>query len=121
MTLEASSLFALNSARVVPPQPELDAFANALQANPQINEVVITGHTDQLGTASINTRLSKERAEAVKSYLVAKGIAANRLTARGVGSTQLVTNCQLPTRTEMIQCGKQNRRVDIEPITVSRR
>ena len=121
MTLEASSLFALNSARIMPPQPELDAFATALQGNPQINEVVITGHTDQLGTSSINTRLSKGRAEAVKAYLVAKGIAANRLTARGVGSSQLVTDCKLPTRVEMIKCGTQNRRVDIEPITVARR
>lgn len=121
ITLEASSLFALNSASVVPPQPELDKFAAALQANPQINEVVITGHTDQLGTPSVNMRLSQQRAEAVKAYLVAKGIAANRLTARGVGSSQLVTNCQLPTRAEMIQCGTQNRRVDIEPITVSKR
>ncbi len=65
-------------------------------------------------------RLSRQRAEAVKQYLVAKGIAADRLTARGVGSSQLVTDCQLPTRAEMIQCGRQNRRVDIEPITVAR-
>ncbi|WP_418315760.1 OmpA family protein [Piscinibacter sakaiensis] len=121
MTLEASSLFALNSATVTPPQPELDNFAAALLANPQINEVVITGHTDQLGTPAINARLSRERAEAVKAYLVSKGVAANRLTTRGLGSSQLVTNCQLPTRAEMIQCGTQNRRVDIEPITVTKR
>ncbi len=121
ITLEASSLFALNSSRIMPPQPELDSFAAALQANPQINEVIITGHTDQLGTPSINTRLSQQRADAVKAYLVAKGIETNRMTARGVGSSQLVTNCQLPTRAEMIQCGTQNRRVDIEPITVSKR
>jgi OmpA-OmpF porin, OOP family len=120
MSLQASSLFPLNSSRIVPPQAELDALAAALQANPQINQVVITGHTDQLGTPSINMRLSKQRADAVKQYLVGKGIAAERLTTRGVGSSQLVTDCQLPTRAEMIQCGTQNRRVDIEPITVSR-
>lgn len=120
MSLQASSLFPLNSSRIVPPQAELDAFASALQANPQINQVVITGHTDQLGTPSINMRLSKQRADAVKQYLVRKGIASERLTTRGAGSSQLVTDCQLPTRAEMIQCGTQNRRVDIEPITVSR-
>ena len=108
MTLEASSLFALNSARVTPPQPELDAFASALQGNPQINEVVITGHTDQLGTPSINARLSKGARRSRQVVSGGKGIAANRLTARGVGSSQLVTNCQLPTRAEMIQCGTQN-------------
>jgi OmpA-OmpF porin, OOP family len=121
MTLSASSLFDLNSARILPPVAELDDLAAALQANPQIGSVVITGHTDQLGTPAVNRRLSQQRADAVKAYLMGKGVAANRLTARGVGSSQVVTDCQLPTRAEMIKCGTQNRRVEIEPITVTKR
>lgn len=121
MTLDAKRLFELNSARIVPPVPELDKFAEALNANPQVANVVITGHTDQLGTATYNQGLSQRRAEAVKAYLVGKGVAANRLSARGVGSTQLVVNCKEKTRAAMIQCGEPNRRVVVEPITVTKR
>ena len=121
ITLEASSLFELNSARVMAPVAELDAFARALADHPEVGTVVITGHTDQLGTDAINRRLSQQRADAVKAYLVGKGVSASRMTARGVGSSQVVTDCQLPTRAEMIKCGTQNRRVEIEPVTVTKR
>ena len=57
----------------------------------------------------------------MKAYLASKGVAESRMAARGMGSSQLVTDCQLPTRAEMIQCGTQNRRVDIEPITLTQR
>lgn len=121
ITLQASSLFQLNSAKLAAPVAELDNLARALQDNPQVNSVVITGHTDQLGSPAVNRRLSQQRADAVKAYLVAKGVAASRLTAKGMGSSQLVTECALPTRAEMITCGTQNRRVEIEPITVTKR
>lgn len=120
ITLQASSLFELNSARIAAPVAELDKFAAAMQANPQVSNAAITGHTDQLGSPAVNRRLSQQRADAVKAYLVGKGVEASRLSARGVGSSQLVTECQLPTRAEMIKCGTQNRRVEIEPITVTR-
>ncbi len=121
MTLDAQRLFALNSARIVPPVPELDSYAGALQANPQVTAVMITGHTDQLGSAAYNQRLSQQRADAVKAYLVSKGVAANRLTAKGVASTQLVTVCKEKTRAAMIKCGEPNRRVVVEQITVPKR
>lgn len=120
MTLSASSLFELNSARIASSVTELDDLATALKSNPQISSVVITGHTDQLGKDAVNRRLSQERADAVKAYLVGKGIEANRLVAKGVASSQVLTDCKLPTRAEMIKCGTQNRRVEIEPITVSK-
>lgn len=121
MTLDATRLFELNSARLIMPLPQLDAFASALQSNPQVSNVVITGHTDQLGSATYNQGLSQRRADSVKAYLVSKGIAATRLTARGVGSTQLVTVCKEKTRAAMIKCGEPNRRVVVEPITVPKR
>jgi OmpA-OmpF porin, OOP family len=120
ITLAASSLFELNSARIASPVAELDELAVALNSNPQISSVVITGHTDQLGKDAVNRRLSQERADAVKAYLVGKGIEANRLVAKGAASSQVLTDCKLPTRAEMIKCGTPNRRVEIEPITVSK-
>lgn len=118
MTLDAGKLFELNSARLAGPSAELDAFAAALKANPDIAKVTITGHTDQLGSAAYNRGLSQRRANSVKAYLVSKGIAANRLVAQGVGSTKLVKDCKEPNRAAMITCGAPNRRVEVEPITV---
>lgn len=118
ITLAASELFALNSARLTQSVAELDAFAAAMNSNPQIVNVVISGHTDQLGTEAYNRGLSQRRADAVKEYLVKKGIAAGRLTAQGMGSGKLVTDCKETTRAAMIKCGTPNRRVEIEPITV---
>ena len=120
ITLAASELFELNSARLTTSVPDLDRYASALQGNTQITSVAITGHTDQLGAAAYNRGLSQRRADAVKDYLVSKGVAASRLTAQGMGSTKLVTVCKEKTRAAMISCGAPNRRVEIEPITISR-
>ena len=121
ITLSASSLFQLNSAKLNMPVAELDDFVRQLAQHPEVGTIVVTGHTDQLGTPAVNKRLSQQRADAVRAYLVGKGVAGSRITARGVGSSQVVTDCQLPTRPEMIQCGTQNRRVEIEPVTVNQR
>jgi outer membrane protein OmpA-like peptidoglycan-associated protein len=68
--------------------PLLDEVAQVLVANPQIKKVVVEGHTDNTGNAQFNTKLSQGRAESVRDYLVKKGVAADRLEARGFGPTQ---------------------------------
>lgn len=65
--------------------PILDEVVKVLKDNPQIEEVVIEGHTDSTGTADINRKLSKARAESCMKYIVSKGIKSNRLTAEGYG------------------------------------
>ncbi len=62
----------------------LDDVAETLQKNPQIY-VEIRGYTDNTGGYERNIRLSKERAETVKMYLMTKGIDASRLTTKGFG------------------------------------
>ena len=52
----------------------------------------IAGHTDSSGEDAYNLRLSQERAESVLAFLVAQGIEANRLQARGYGETQPVAD-----------------------------
>jgi OmpA-OmpF porin, OOP family len=70
--------------------------------------VIATGHTDSIGTNQYNQRLSERRAQAVKDYLVSKGIAASKVTTIGKGETQ-------PVATNKTKEGRQkNRRVDIE-------
>jgi outer membrane protein OmpA-like peptidoglycan-associated protein len=54
--------------------------------------IEIQGHTDNVGSEPDNLKLSQERAEAVKKFLVAKGIAENRITAKGYGPTMPVAD-----------------------------
>jgi outer membrane protein OmpA-like peptidoglycan-associated protein len=55
-------------------------------------KVAIEGHTDNVGAASANQTLSEKRAQAVRDWLIAKGIAANRLTAKGYGASKPVAD-----------------------------
>jgi OOP family OmpA-OmpF porin len=64
--------------------PILDEAAQTLKDNPDV-KVQIEGHTDSIGSEAYNLRLSERRAQAVKQYLVSKGIAASRLTTVGRG------------------------------------
>ena len=68
--------------------PILDAVAATLQGNPSIQLVEIQGHTDERGDDAYNLDLSQRRANAVREYLINKGVDANRLTAQGYGETQ---------------------------------
>jgi OOP family OmpA-OmpF porin len=63
---------------------DIDDLANVMKDYPDL-KVVIEGHTDNIGTAAYNKKLSQRRAEAVKQYLVEKGINANRIAAEGFG------------------------------------
>ena len=63
----------------------LDDVAALLVANPKVGPIVVEGHTDDRGSAELNRALSQARAEAVKAYLVGKGVGASRLEAKGFG------------------------------------
>ena len=84
---------------------ELDALAELLKDNPALR-IELGSHTDDKGADDYNQKLSDARANAVVSYLTGKGIAADRLVAKGYGETSPVTandtdeNRQLNRRTE---------------------
>jgi outer membrane protein OmpA-like peptidoglycan-associated protein len=86
--------------------PVLREAVNTLKENPSVN-VIVEGHTDSMGTEEYNQRLSVRRANAVKDYLVKHGVAANRLTARGMGENEPVAS----NDTEEGQA--ENRRVEL--------
>ncbi len=66
----------------------LDAVADVLKAQPRIKKIRIEGHTDDVGDEDDNKKLSQARAEAVKAYLVAKGVEASRLDTKGYGESR---------------------------------
>lgn len=88
-------------------QTGIQMLADFLRCNPEL-KVELAGHTDDVGSAAYNLKLSSERAEVVREALVAQGIEASRLTAKGYGDTKpLYPNDSdehraLNRRTEMI-------------------
>jgi outer membrane protein OmpA-like peptidoglycan-associated protein len=85
---------------------KLDEFVTSIQEN-GARIVYIEGHTDNTGDASYNQQLSEQRANTIREALIAKGIAAQRLVARGYGETQ-------PKADNATKAGRQqNRRVEI--------
>jgi len=70
----------------------LDEAAEVLKAHPEVKKVVIEGHTDNRGGTAKNLKLSEGRAQAVKAYLVGKGIEAARLDAKGFGESKPVAD-----------------------------
>ncbi len=84
----------------------LQPLLQYLLSNPK-REIIIEGHTDSVGPANVNKRLSLQRAEIVKEYLMTHGIAENRIEARGFGE-------EVPVATNTTNAGRKlNRRVEI--------
>jgi OOP family OmpA-OmpF porin len=89
--------------------PTLDEVQAVLKNNPILN-VMIEGHTDGIGTAAYNQRLSERRAQAVKEYFVKAGIESHRMNAVGYGLTK-------PIASNDTEEGRaKNRRVEVTPV-----
>lgn len=72
-------------------RPILDRFATTLNLNP-VSTVTIIGHTDSTGSDAVNGPLSVNRADATRDYLVARGVAMNRIAIDGRGSREPVAD-----------------------------
>jgi outer membrane protein OmpA-like peptidoglycan-associated protein len=90
VNFETAKTTLLPSARTI-----LDQVASSLSAYPSA-EVAIHGHTDNVGSASYNMKLSLGRAESVKAYLVSKGIPASRISTKGFGFAKPVADNTTP-------------------------
>jgi OOP family OmpA-OmpF porin len=83
--------FANNKADVLPKSyPLLDSVAAVLIENPQVKKLRIEGHTDDKGGEGLNTKLSQDRADSVRAYLIQKGVSPDRLDAKGYGPSRPV-------------------------------
>ncbi|MBP8085144.1 MAG: OmpA family protein [Cloacibacterium sp.] len=98
--------FAFNSAELTSSaKTNLDKLATVLINNPDTN-INIYGHTDNKGTAQVNQKISENRANSVKNYLISKGIASSRMITMGRGFSE-------PIASNDTDAGRaQNRRVE---------
>jgi outer membrane protein OmpA-like peptidoglycan-associated protein len=72
-------------------------------------DIEVAGHTDSMGSDAYNMKLSQQRAEAVRNFLISRGVAADRLTAKGYGESQ-------PVADNATEEGRfKNRRVELVP------
>lgn len=115
ITYEPSRIFTLENVyfefgkSVLTPEsfPALNELVELLKAEPGM-EIEISGHTDNIGNSASNLRLSHERAESVRRYLIRKGISSQRISAVGYGDT-------LPVASNETEEGRQmNRRTEVK-------
>ena len=108
VTFAADVLFDFDKSVIKPEgRSKLDDLAGKVK-NINLEVVIAIGHADSIGTDAYNQKLSERRAQAVKDYLVSKGIPASKITTIGKGESQ-------PVATNKTAEGRQkNRRVDIE-------
>jgi outer membrane protein OmpA-like peptidoglycan-associated protein len=91
-------------------QVELDKLVQLMQENPTL-KIQIEGYTDNIGNKADNIHLSENRAKAVVNYLLSKGIAASRLTAKGFGETNPVAG------NDTEEGRAQNRRTELKVVS----
>jgi len=113
-TLELKNIFYdYNKASIrVDATIDLDNLAEIMKQYPAM-EVELSSHTDARGSADYNQQLSANRAASAAAYLVKKGIARNRMTAKGYGESRLKNNCK-----DGVKCSNEehqiNRRTEVK-------
>lgn len=119
--LSSDSLFAFGKSNLDDVSDEgraqLDALAASLLDGRSYDMVHVIGHSDRIGNAKANVDLSTRRADAVRDYLVGKGVSAEKITAVGRGSVEPVVECDDADRAALIACLAPNRRVDVRVIS----
>jgi OOP family OmpA-OmpF porin len=117
ITLEASALFGFDRSDLTAAgRTELDELVREVD-DVSYEVIVVTGHTDRIGSRDYNLDLSNRRASTVRDYLVSKGIPSGDITARGVGMDQPVTTaqqCQGQVSDALKACLQPDRRVEVD-------
>jgi outer membrane protein OmpA-like peptidoglycan-associated protein len=107
VTFASGILYPFNSVDILPAGREnLRQLAQSLQRYPG-TEVLIVGHTDNVGSDAYNMNLSQQRAEAARGYLVSMGVPAARIRTAGRGESEPVASNETETGRQ------QNRRVEV--------
>ena len=116
VTIDAAKLFGFDKVAIGDEgKAELNAAADKIKANPEITNVIVTGHTDLLGSFEYNQKLSERRAKQVAEYLASQGVNSSIITSTGRGESSPVVSCEgVKPRKALIECLQPNRRVTVE-------
>jgi OOP family OmpA-OmpF porin len=119
LTLDTDALFDFDTAELRPRGRErLTAFAVQVRSL-EADRITAAGHTDRIGSARYNQRLSEARASAVRRFLIAQGIAPERVSTVGHGKSRPVTRagaCDGVKSAAVLACLQPDRRVEIEAV-----
>jgi outer membrane protein OmpA-like peptidoglycan-associated protein len=108
ITLSGQVLFVTGKSELLPAaRDQLDQVAAALKDQGDVKPIVVEGYTDSVGSDATNQKLSKDRAESVRAYLVSKGVPADKITSVGKGEANPVASNDTPDGRA------NNRRVEI--------
>lgn len=121
LTLNTDVLFPFNSAKLLPGgEQKLDQLAQDAQGA-NVDQIVLTGHADRIGSEDYNQQLSEERAQAVADYLAQKGVDSSKLQVEGKGKSEPITGDECSKlgpesnkNQKLIACLQPDRRVDAE-------
>ena len=123
VTLATKDLFEIDQATLRGHRKKLDELAAMIRAD-GAGEVRISSYTDKLGPESFNLRLSQRRAEAIRDYLVLKGVPASRLKAVGRGEDDPLVYCEGDGADwqwhALNRCLEPNRRIEVERVIFER-
>jgi OOP family OmpA-OmpF porin len=118
ITLASKALFDFDKAVLKPEgKAAIDSeILSKLATVTKLELVLVTGHTDPIGTQQYNQKLSERRADAVRDYLVSKGVAKDKIETLGMGKTQPIPGvvCNQKSLKEKIACYAPDRRVEVE-------
>lgn len=117
VNLSSTELFEFNKATLTADAKKRldDQVVSKLKGAGDIKYINVNGHADRLGSAQYNQKLSEKRAEAVRAYLISKGVNPGQVETFGFGKTAPVKSCpDEKKRPALIECLAPNRRVVVE-------
>jgi outer membrane protein OmpA-like peptidoglycan-associated protein len=116
ITLDSKVLFDFDKASLKPDgKAAIDTqVLGKLSGIQKLEVVLVTGHTDRIGSDAYNQKLSERRADAVRDYLVSKGVDKAKVETIGMGEKQPVVQCDQKAMKALIECLQPNRRVEVQ-------
>ncbi len=115
--LSSDALFDFDRAELTAQGHEqLDQLLQKIRSASQVENIMIAGYTDRIGSDRYNLALSRRRAEAVRDYLVQGGVPAAAMQVDGRGKADPVVQCNDASRAKLIACLAPNRRVELSGV-----